>query len=207
MVKWKDPYKNDIQTQATWFQPLLKTEVEKSLSAATASAPIFNMTMSRFLQCSTAIFFPPFSLLETNAFQPGLEIWDIVRCWWSYQSGVLAFRFCCFPLGFPTLFCGISLCIFFTFCNRQWKKEKGKWKLLLLFTNSSIYHVENFKNTQKVWNPHRDKCILLVINFSWRKHKCFKGWLILVLWTWDSMAQKQNNNWILTVVSDHLCFW
>lgn len=165
MVKWKDPYKNDIQTQATWFQPLLMTEVEKSLSAATASAPIFNMIMSRFLQCSTAIFPPSFSLLETNAFQPGLEIWDIVRCCWSYQSGVLAFRFCCFPLGFPSLFCGISLCIFFTFCKRQ-KKDKSKIKTIAYIYWLLIYHIGNFRNTQKVWNSHRDKCILLVINSS-----------------------------------------
>lgn len=88
MVKWKDPYKTDIPTRATWFQPLLMTEVEKSLPAAAASAPALNTTVSGLLRCHTAIFIFPLSLLETSAFQPGPEVGDIVRWWWRSERGV-----------------------------------------------------------------------------------------------------------------------
>lgn len=64
------------------------------------------------------------------------------------QNGVLAFRLGCFPLGFPTLLCGASLSIIFTFCQRR--KSKGK----LMVTDSQ--NAGDFN----VGNSYRQVCFL-----------------------------------------------
>lgn len=109
--------KNDIQAQARWFQPLLMTEVGKRLSADAGSAPTFNMAAKSFWPHSAAMFFPSLSLVAANSSEQCQEIRHILSRVVDAQNGVLlAFRFGGFSLGFPTLFCGASLSIVFTFC-------------------------------------------------------------------------------------------